>query len=70
MPFVMRGAGNGGPEALIPLENQGFEWEKTFTQKKQLSFGSWLAAWQDSTRGAETSDLRDGTLRRGLREQS
>ena len=27
-------------EVPFGLENQEFEWEKTFTQEKQLSFGS------------------------------
>jgi len=47
MPLVMRMGVGPGAEALIALENQEFEWEKTFTQKKQLSFGSWPVAWLD-----------------------
>ena len=35
-------------EVPFGLENQRFEWEKTFTQEKQLSFGSWRVAQWDS----------------------
>jgi len=57
-------------DGQVELENQEFGWEKTFTQKKQLSFEPSLAAWPRQGADAGTSGQVDDSLPRALPARS